>query len=168
MTEETTTKRTRKPRATTPKPETVKAEPAQKKETVQQLKNRLRNEAEREVLNENKQAVVAKTEAKYKEHGLEYVRRLTDEEKAQKEIEEHLQKYPQLREQFITQIVSPGGDDVQYQRGAVDDNGDALLAAGTGPQAYDPADGVREPWETAEAESRDAAEAELVEQREGE
>lgn len=78
---------------------------APKKETVQQLKNRLRNEAEREVLNKYKPEVIKLTEAKYDEHGLEYVRRLTDEEKAAKEIEEALAKYPSLRKQFEPQPV---------------------------------------------------------------
>lgn len=68
-----------------------------KKETVQQLKNRLRNEAERDVLNAHKAEVVAITQAKYDEHGLQYVRRLTDEEKAAKQIEELYEKFPQLR-----------------------------------------------------------------------
>ena len=58
------------------------AEPTTKKETVPQLKNRLRNEAEREVLNN---------------HKAEYVRRLTEEEKAAKVIEELYEKFPQLR-----------------------------------------------------------------------
>lgn len=86
-------------------PSTPKAEQAkpEKKETVQQLKNRLRNEAEREVLDAHKREVIEKTEAKYKAHGLEYVRRLTDEEKAQKAIEEHLAQFPNLREKFAPQ-----------------------------------------------------------------
>lgn len=73
------------------------AEAKPKKETVQQLKNRLRNEAEREVLNRHKDEVVAITQAKYDEHGLEYVRRLSEEEKAAKQIEDLYEKFPQLR-----------------------------------------------------------------------
>lgn len=73
------------------------AEAKPKKETVQQLKNRLRNEAEREVLNKHKDEVVTITQAKYDEHGLEYVRRLTEEEKAAKQIEDLYEKFPQLR-----------------------------------------------------------------------
>lgn len=76
-------------------------EKTEKQETVQQLKNRLRNEAEREVLDLHKGEVIERTAAKYKDHGLEYVRRLTDEEKAAKAIQEHLEKYPNLRSQFI-------------------------------------------------------------------
>lgn len=67
--------------------------------TIQQLKNKLRNEAEREVLDKYKPEVVSITGAKYKEHGLEYVRRLSEEEKAQKQIEELYEKFPNLRPQ---------------------------------------------------------------------
>lgn len=80
------------------------AEPGQlagKKETVQQLKNRLRNEAEREVLNNHKGEVIKITNAKYDEHGLEYVRRLSDEEKAAKTIEEMYRKFPNLRPETV-------------------------------------------------------------------
>jgi hypothetical protein len=67
--------------------------------TVQQLKNKLRNEAEREVLDTHKAEVVTITAAKYKVHNLEYVRRLTEEEKAAKAIEEYYEKFPNLRPQ---------------------------------------------------------------------
>lgn len=78
-------------------PTAAAEEKAPKGETLQQLKNRLRNEAEREVLNNHKGEVITITEAKYKAHNLEYVRRLTDEEKAAKVIEEMYQKFPNLR-----------------------------------------------------------------------
>lgn len=83
----------------------TKAEPAKpaKKETVQQLKNRLRNEAEREVLDAHKKEVIEKTAAKYEAHGLEYVRRLSDEEKAAKAIEEYYRQFPNLRPQLEQQ-----------------------------------------------------------------
>lgn len=70
-----------------------------KRLTVQQLKNKLRNEAEREVLDAHRPEVISRTAAKYKDHNLEYVRRLTDEEKAAKQIEELYAKFPQLRPQ---------------------------------------------------------------------
>jgi hypothetical protein len=68
--------------------------------TVQQLKNKLRNEAEREVLDTHKDEVVTITQAKYDEHGLKYVRRLTDKEKAAKLIADNLNEFPELREMF--------------------------------------------------------------------
>lgn len=99
------------------KPE-AKAKP-EKKETVQQLKNRLRNEAEREVLDLHKKEVIARTKAKYDEHGLKYVRRLTDEEKAAKAIEENLAKFPNLRSQFIP--TDPEAEMVKIQMGGFSD-----------------------------------------------
>lgn len=87
-----------------------------KRLTVQQLKNKLRNEAEREVLDTHKAEVITITAAKYKVHNLEYVRRLTEEEKAAKQIEELYEKFPQLRPQGQgfeeTIVVSPQ----QHQR----------------------------------------------------
>lgn len=67
--------------------------------TIQQLKNKLRNEAEREVLDAHKDEVHRITGAKYQAHGLEYVRRLSEEEKAAKLIEELHAKFPNLRPQ---------------------------------------------------------------------
>lgn len=69
-------------------------------ETVQQKKNRLRNEAEREVLNNHRDELNQITEAKFVEHNLNYTRRLTEKEKAQKKIEDLLNEHPELREQY--------------------------------------------------------------------
>ena len=69
-------------------------------ETVQQKKNRLRNEAEREVLNNHRDELNTITEAKFVEQGLNYTRRLTDREKAQKKIEDLLNEHPELRERY--------------------------------------------------------------------
>lgn len=87
------------------KPETPAEKPA-KKENVQQLKNRLRNEAEREVLDAHKPEVIARTQAKYDEHGLKYVRRLSDEEKAAKLIAEQFTKYPELKSLFAPAVAA--------------------------------------------------------------
>ena len=88
-----------------------------KKLTIQQLKNRLRNEAEREVLDAHKDEVHERTGAKYTAHGLEYIRRLTDAEKAAKAIEEHLAAHPELRAQFGMQVESVEYDDEPDGRG---------------------------------------------------
>ena len=69
-------------------------------ETVQQKKNRLRNEAEREVLNNHRDELNKITEAKFVENNLTYTRRLTDKEKAQRKIEDLLNEHPELREQY--------------------------------------------------------------------
>jgi hypothetical protein len=82
---------------------TVRDDKSGKLLTIQQLKNKLRNEAEREVLDKHKSEVVTITAAKYKEHGLEYVRRLSDKEKAAKQIEELYAQYPELRPQLEQQ-----------------------------------------------------------------
>jgi hypothetical protein len=81
----------------------VAAEKEQTKETDQQKKNRLRNEAEREVLNAHRSELNAITERKFKENNLVYTRRLTDTEKAARTIEELLDRYPELREQYEIQ-----------------------------------------------------------------
>lgn len=126
-------------RSNKPKPEPVEApdeaptdptlsnvtdEKTGKQLTIQQLKNKLRNEAEREVLDTHKDEVVKITQAKYDAHGLEYVRRLTEEEKAAKAIEEYYVKFPSLRPQVQQQQAQQqeGG----YPRAAVDANGDAV------------------------------------------
>ncbi len=69
-------------------------------ETVQQKKNRLRNEAEREVLNNHRDELNTITEAKFVEQGLNYTRRLTDSEKAARKVEEYFTQYPELRAKF--------------------------------------------------------------------
>jgi hypothetical protein len=69
-------------------------------ENLQQRKNRLRNEAEREVLNLHRDELNKITEAKFVEHGLNYTRRLTEKEKAQKKIEDLLNEHPDLREVY--------------------------------------------------------------------
>lgn len=80
--------------------------------TVQQLKNKLRNEAEREVLDTHKDEVITITAAKYKVHNLDYVRRLTEEEKAAKAIEEYYVKFPNLRPQIQQQQAQQQEPDV--------------------------------------------------------
>lgn len=119
------------------KPRTPRAKPAPKAEaevkpakaeSLQQLKNRLRNEAEREVLNKHKDEVIKITEAKYDEHGLEYVRRLSDKEKAAKLIEEQYEKFPELRPVYTVveslPAPEPEYDRVQYDEPPAEDYAD--------------------------------------------
>jgi hypothetical protein len=77
-------------------------EEVETEETVQQKKNRLRNEAEREVLNKHRDELNALTEAKFVEQGLKYTRRLSDSEKAARKVEEYFNQFPELREQFAS------------------------------------------------------------------
>jgi hypothetical protein len=95
--------------------------------TVQQLKNKLRNEAEREVLDTHKDEVIKITAAKYKVHNLDYVRRLTEEEKAAKAIEEYYAKFPNLRPVTVVQAdpapvpAVPGGPLETFRSGGWDE-----------------------------------------------
>jgi hypothetical protein len=98
-------------------PTAAAEEKAPKGETLQQLKNRLRNEAEREVLNTHKDEVIKITGAKYEAHGLEYVRRLTDEEKAAKQIEEYYRQFPNLRPATVVQADPDRGQQGADERG---------------------------------------------------
>lgn len=106
------TTRARKPKAeATPEAKTDAAlteytDDKGKRLTVQQLKNKLRGQAERAVLDKYKNEVVHITEGLYKEHNLEYVRRLTDEEKAAKEMLENIGKYPGLLDLLAPAVVA--------------------------------------------------------------
>ena len=104
MAETSTTKpRTRK--AATPKAETPAPEGAGRGK-LNQLKNKLRNDAEREVLRNHRDEVIALTKAKFEKAGIEYVHRLTPEEKAKKEVEDQLNQFPELREQFESELAA--------------------------------------------------------------
>lgn len=87
-----------------PAPEAEEA-PAPK-ETEQQMKNRLRNEAEREVLNNHRDEFYKVAERKFTENGLEFTRRLTDEEKAKKKLEDLLAEHPGLRAELAAAAAS--------------------------------------------------------------
>lgn len=74
-------------------------------ESVQQAKNRLRNEAERIILDRYKAEFYKEAERLYAENGYEFKRRLTEQEKAQQKIEELLAQNPELREQYAPTTV---------------------------------------------------------------
>jgi hypothetical protein len=74
-------------------------------ETEQQKKNRLRNEAEREVLNAHRDELNTITEAKFRANNLVYTRRLTDSEKAARKVEEYFNQFPELRRRFAAPIT---------------------------------------------------------------
>jgi hypothetical protein len=90
-------------KATTNKAAASKAEPAEpapKAETESQKRNRLRNEAERIVINNHKDEFVQVATALFAENGLVFHRRLTEKEKAAKEIADKLNQFPELRGMF--------------------------------------------------------------------
>lgn len=113
-------------------------EPAVEKETEQQLKNRLRNEAEREVLNNHKDEFHTIAEAKFTAHNLVFVRRKTEQEKAAEKIADLMNQFPELREQFTPS--TPVEADVVAQYVPVTDQVDEA-----DPAAYDSEDTAPEP-----------------------
>jgi len=72
-----------------------------KVETEQQIKSRLRNSAERFVLNNHKDEYYAKLEALHKDEGIEFKRVLTPEEKDEKELLALLERRPDLRAKIV-------------------------------------------------------------------
>lgn len=77
----------------------------------QQLKAKLRNLAERKVLNEHKSEYHTELERLYDQEGLEYKRVLTPEEKDEKELEALLARRPDLRAKIV-QENAPEAHDV--------------------------------------------------------
>lgn len=68
-----------------------------KVETEQQVKGRLRNAAERFVLNNHRDEYYAKLEELHEAEGVEYKRILTPEEKDEKALNEILERNPNLK-----------------------------------------------------------------------
>lgn len=101
---------------TTRKPAAAKA-PAKveaPKETEQQVKNRLRNEAEREVIDRHRSELHEIAEAKFTAAGLVYTRRKSEQEKAADKIKTLLEQFPELAGTFtavaVTADADPEGD----------------------------------------------------------
>lgn len=72
-------------------------------ETEQQKRNRLRGEAEREVLRNHSDEFHALAKKKFEEAGLTYRRRLSAEEKAEREMDRLLAEHPELAQRFAPQ-----------------------------------------------------------------
>jgi hypothetical protein len=75
-------------------------EEAPKKETESQKRNRLRNEAERIVINNHRDEFNQVATDLFAKNGLVFHRRLTEEERAAKEIADKLNQFPELRALF--------------------------------------------------------------------
>ena len=73
---------------------TAAAAPAQ--ETDNQKRNRLRNEAERHILNLHKDEFDDYAEQLFSKNGLKFNRRLSEAQKAEKKIEELIAEHPEL------------------------------------------------------------------------
>ena len=93
------------PRTVTVDGTTVTIPPAPKNESAQQAKNRLRNIAERIVLDRHKPEFHKVASELYGEFGFDFKRRLTDEEKAQQKIDELLKQHPELREKYFVDMT---------------------------------------------------------------
>lgn len=72
-----------------------------KVETEQQVKGRLRNAAERFVLNNHRDEYYAKLEELHEAEGVEYKRILTQEEKDEKALNELLERNPNLKAKIL-------------------------------------------------------------------
>lgn len=90
-------------KSTTPKAEAEEVlaeDPKPKKESESQKRNRLRNEAERVVINRHREEFNKVATDLFAENGLVFHRRLTEEERAAKEIADKLNQFPELRALF--------------------------------------------------------------------
>jgi hypothetical protein len=70
------------------------------KKELAALRNKLRAEAEREVIQNHNDEYHALAEAKFNQAGLEYTRRMTPEERAKREVEAILKQFPELRDKL--------------------------------------------------------------------
>lgn len=97
---------------TTTTTDDLSAAPAEQEETVlsqhaiSQLKNKLRAEAEREVIANHRDEYHEVAARKFGEHGLEFTRRLTDEERAEQEMERLLEAHPGLAAKLAGKATS--------------------------------------------------------------
>lgn len=79
------------------------------------LKSRLRAQAERSVIENHRDEYNAEAERLFAEHGLEFSRRLTESEKAKRQMDELLKKFPEL---------APGAtapDGIKVEEGATEE-----------------------------------------------
>lgn len=81
------------------------------KETDAQKRNRLRNEAERHILNEHKEEFDDYAEALFAKNGLTFNRRLTEAQKAEKKINDLIAAHPELEAVLRAQFAAPAPTD---------------------------------------------------------
>lgn len=100
-------------RSRTNKPAAAKAEaPApDAPETDAQKRNRLRNEAERHILNLHKDEFDDYAEALFSKNGLTFNRRLSDAQKAEKKINDLIAQHPELEAVLRAQFAAPAPTD---------------------------------------------------------
>lgn len=82
---------------------------------VHALKNKLRNEADREVLTKYKTERDEIAQRKFKENGLEYTRRLTPSELAAKKVEDLIAENPELEAQLRARFAPADANEAPEQ-----------------------------------------------------
>jgi hypothetical protein len=82
--------------------EAPEEEEVPKDETISQKRNRLRNKAERIIIDRYRDEFNKVATDLFAENGLVFHKRLTDQEKAAKEIADKLNQFPELRDMFAT------------------------------------------------------------------
>ena len=92
-------------------PEDKKAESTVDTAALTKLKSQLRAKAEREVLQNHQDEYHQVASRLFAEHGLEFTRRLTEKEKAERELKALLEKHPELAQSVTGVAAVPAGAD---------------------------------------------------------
>lgn len=113
-------------------PEDKKAESTVDTAALTKLKSQLRAKAEREVLQNHQDEYHQVASRLFAEHGLEFTRRLTEKEKAERELKALLEKHPELAQSVTGVAAVPAADEwattsQTIQEAAPNEDGPAVL-----------------------------------------
>lgn len=97
-------------------------------ETDSQKRNRLRNEAERHILNLHKDEFDDYAEALFAKNGLTFNRRLSEAQKAEKKINDLIAQHPELEAVLRAQFAAPAPTDADAPEADESGVNPALLA----------------------------------------
>lgn len=78
---------------------------APKKETESQKRNRLRNEAERIIINRYKPEFEEVATKLFADNGLKFNKRMNEEQKAKAKIDELIAKHPELKDALLASLI---------------------------------------------------------------
>ena len=92
-------------------PDDDNAESTVDSQKITKLKGQLRAQAERIVVQRHQDEYHAEAEKLFAENGLEFTRRLSPKEKAEKEMRELLEKHPELASKFPQAVPEPVTDE---------------------------------------------------------
>lgn len=81
------------------------AEETPKKETEAQKRNRLRNEAERVIINRHKSEFEDVATQIFAENGLKFNKRMSEQEKAKAKVDELIAKHPELKDALLASLL---------------------------------------------------------------